>query len=251
MSILSEILESKKDSIRKERVYMNRELAPSKIDFAAALQRKIHPALIGELKRKSPSKGVIREEITPDFALKLYQPYASALSVLTEPNYFGGSLDDLGAMRELTELPLLRKDFITDPVQVIAARVFGAGAYLLIVAALSDTQLAELMQAGTELGMTPLVETHTPEEVERALKAEANLIGFNNRSLHDLSTDLSRSKEIASLIREVPGKKWISESGFYTKQDLEELPPEFDAVLVGTSIMSAENPQAALKAMFD
>ncbi|RME92284.1 MAG: indole-3-glycerol-phosphate synthase [Candidatus Hydrogenedentota bacterium] len=250
MSVLLKITESRKESIAKEKVYANREMQPTKRSFLQALSRGQMPALIAELKRKSPSKGEIRPGATVRQVYEWYRPYASAISVLTEPNYFGGSLDDIAKMRELTDKPILRKDFLTDPIQVYAARYFGADAFLVIVSAVSDNQLQELLAAGNELNMDALVETESPEDIERAAAAKARIIGFNNRNLHTLSVDVKRCSEALPLLLQTGAKKLVAESGFSTREDLETLPQEFDAVLMGTTLMQAKDPAAKLKELF-
>ena len=253
MNVLEKIINERKKDLPAARMLNNKPASSTSKDFAKALRKKNSmPSLIAELKRKSPSKGDIRTNITVEEAVKLYEPYAAALSILTEPNYFGGSLKDLSLAASLTQKPLLRKDFLIDPVQVKEARLFGADAYLLIMAALSDSQFEEMLDAGREFDMPALVEVHNEEEAERALKYDIQIMGINNRNLEDLSIDLSTTERIISSLSGEEKKKLIivSESGLSSKKDIENLPEEVEAVLVGTAIMSAEDPAEFLKSVF-
>ena len=253
MSVLKKIIESRKQSLPSAALFKGLTIEKNNIDFAAALRRKNDRlSLVAELKRKSPSKGDLNPGMTPQQALELYRPYASAISVLTEPLYFGGSIEDLRTLRSLTDIPLLRKDFIIDPLQVKEARLAGANSYLLIVAALSHAQLDELLAAGREWGMAALVEVHTPAELEEALRHEIEILGVNNRNLNDLTIDPSTAPALFQLIP-LPLREslvLVAESGYSKKEDLLLLPPETDAVLVGSSFMESPNPQNLLREMF-
>jgi indole-3-glycerol phosphate synthase len=204
-------------------------------------------AVIAEFKRRSPSAGTLRSE--PDLA-EIVDSYArggaSALSVLTEQPNFGGSLDDLRAARARCELPLLRKDFVVDDYQLLEARAAGADAVLLIVAALADEQLRSLHGRARELQLDVLVEVHDHAELERALAVGAELIGVNNRDLRDFSIDVSRTHVLR---REIPpGVIVVSESGIAAPSQLRELARDgVDAVLVGETLMRAEDPARALR----
>jgi len=214
--------------------------------FHAAL-RKPGIAVIAEFKRRSPSAGTLREGAALEQLAPAYERGgASALSVLTEQPNFGGSLADLTAARELVGLPVLRKDFIVDRYQLLEARVAGADAVLLIVAALSNEELASLLAAARELTLDVLVEVHDREEVARALAAGAELIGVNNRDLRDFSVDVGRTSQLRSAIPS--GVAVVSESGIATAEQLHSLESEgVDAVLVGELLMRASDPQAALR----
>jgi indole-3-glycerol phosphate synthase len=217
-------------------------------DFPAALCR---PGLnvIAELKPASPSRGVIRDPFDPvALATSLEAAGAAALSVLTEGEFFGGSLKNLRDGRKSVALPVLRKDFIFDPWQVWEARANDADSFLLIVAALYDAQLSELIAQGRELGMEPLVEVHTREELDRAIPAGAKIIGVNNRDLKTLEVRVPTSAE---LIKHIPEDCIaVSESGLRTNDDLEKLRSAgFDAFLIGEQLMQASDPAAALSAL--
>lgn len=217
-------------------------------DFAAALTRNA-VNVIAELKRASPSHGVLREEFDPQaLALQFERGGAVALSVLTEEEFFQGSLKDLRAARAATALPVLRKDFILDPWQVWEARAANADSFLLIVAILRDAVLSELLGLGRALGMEALVEAHTREEVSRAVDAGARILGINNRDLRSLEVRLETSLE---LVEAVPDEcTAVSESGLRSPADLERLRAAgFDAFLVGEHLMQAHDPAAALRAM--
>lgn len=253
MSVLQEIVARTKSELPSRDSLSLQQLEKSSFDVKAALSRKEKsPALIAEIKRKSPSRGEIRKEITVAEAIEFYKNHASAISVLTEPHYFGGSLEDLKRAASLTDIPLLRKDFIIDPIQIWQAREAGAAFYLLIVAALSPSQLSELIAVGRELNMPALIEVHTIAEMQTALEAGAEILGINNRDLNTLKIDLKTTHEIVS---EIPPEKrkeliLVSESGISSRTDIETLPEEISAVLIGTSLMSSENPREKLSELF-
>jgi indole-3-glycerol phosphate synthase len=221
--------------------------APPPRGFRAALAR---PGLqvIAEIKRRSPSAGAIREDAQPaDVARRYEAAGAAALSVLTEPHHFGGSLDDLVAARAVVGLPVLRKDFTVDPYQIVEARVAGADAVLLIVASVPD-QLADLSAEAKALGLDVLVEVHDAPELERALAAGADLIGINNRNLVDLSIDLATTERLRPLIP--PGILVVGESGIETPADMRRVAAAgVDAVLIGQSLMRSPDPGAHLAAL--
>lgn len=217
--------------------------------FFRALQRD-SVNIIAEFKRRSPSKGVIREDANPIEIARAYQAGgAVAMSVLTEEDYFDGSLDDLRQVKSTIDLPVLRKDFIVDEYQVYESAVAGADAILLIVAVLDDELLARLRRlAEDELHMDALVEVHTSEEMRRAVACGAKLIGVNNRDLRTFEVSLETS---LSLAREAPaGALLISESGLNNAADLQRL---YDAgyrgFLIGETLMRAEDPAAALRSL--
>ena len=254
-TILDRILEARRASMDKRRrlhplpvLRMAAKQAAPPRNFAAALGRP-GVNIIAELKKASPSRGVLR----PDFdarslGLALASAGATALSVLTEEDFFQGSLANLRATRAAVEVPVLRKDFLFDPWQIWEARSVNADSFLLIAAILDDAQLAELLAAGRELGMEPLVEVHSREELQRVLRAGARLIGVNNRDLGTFDVRLETSLE---LIREIPGDcVAVSESGLRTAADLVRLRDAgFSAFLIGESLMQAPDPAAALRAL--
>jgi indole-3-glycerol phosphate synthase len=206
------------------------------------------PKIIAEFKRRSPSAGIIRDDLTVNEIVHCYdRGGACAISIVTDEEYFGGSIADLCTARSSTNLPLLRKDFIIDPIQIFEAAIAGADAVLLIVAALDDASLKELRSlAEDELRLDALVEVHTTEELRRALNAGARIIGVNNRDLRTFQTSLKTSER---LIAEVPRDRiLISESGLQSADSLLRLRKVgFRGFLVGEALMRAPEPDAALR----
>lgn len=228
-------------------------LRKNELDFAAALRRRGElPQLIAELKRKSPSKGILKAGLPVAEAVRLYEPYAAALSILTEPYHFLGSIDDMIEARALTALPLLRKDFIIDTRQIDEARAAGATSFLLIVASLSDVELRDFIRHGRHLGMEPLVEVLTEEELARALDQDIRILGINNRNLHTLEIDMNRCVAMAEKIPAARRDELVlvAESGYETRAQLLALPAYFDAVLMGTGFMQEKDPAAKLREVF-
>jgi indole-3-glycerol phosphate synthase len=214
--------------------------------FAEALSRP-GTSVIAEYKRRSPSAGEIRTGASVRDVVCAYdRGGAAALSVLTEQDHFGGSLDDLREARSVTDLPILRKDFTIDPYQLYEAKVYGADAILLVVGALSDAALGSLHGIARQLELDAIVEVHDEEELERALEVDADVIGINNRDLVSFAVDLGVTFE---LLTDVPaGKTVVSESGIHTRADVEELESVgVDAVLVGEALMRAPDPEAACR----
>jgi len=206
-------------------------------------------SLIAEHKRRSPSAGVIREGASVAEVVQAYERGgAAALSVLTEGEHFGGSLDDLREAIAATELPVLRKDFIVDPYQLYESAAAGADAVLLIVAALDHDDLYELHREARGLDLDVLVEVHDEHELERALDVDADILGINNRDLGDFSVDIDRTYELLS---DVPaGKTVVSESGFTSREQLDDLDRVgIDAVLIGETLMRATDVEAACRAL--
>lgn len=223
--------------------------APEPPDFAAALSAGPAVAVIAEIKRRSPSAGALwREADVVVLAGKLESAGAAALSVLTEPAHFGGTLDDLSRVTAAVRLPVLRKDFTIDPIQLYEARAYGAAAVLLIVRILEPGRLAELAAAARALGLATLVEVHGPAELAAALAAEPTAVGVNAR---DLDTLAMRRDLVEALIREVPaGRIAVAESGLSTRADVESVAVRgADAVLIGAAIAGAPDPAAALRAL--
>lgn len=214
-------------------------------NFAAALERD-GLNVIAELKPASPSQGIIRDPFDPlALGKSLASAGAAALSVLTEPEFFGGSLKNMRDARKEIAAPVLRKDFIFDSWQVWESRANDADSFLLIVAALTDLQLSELIELGRDLGMEPLVEVHTKAELDRALAAEAQIIGVNNRDLKTLNVRVETSLELIDLIPD--DRIAVAESGLSTNADLRRLRAAgFDAFLIGEHLMRADDPAAAL-----
>ncbi len=217
--------------------------------FAAALQAEGGPHVIAEFKRRSPSRGLIREDLQVVHVAHAYQQGgATALSVLTEPEWFGGSLEDLRQARAVTRLPVLRKDFIVDAYQVWESWQAEADAILLIVAALTDAQLERLLETAQEANLEALVEVHDTSELDRALEAGARVVGVNNRDLKTLTVDLKTSEQLAKRIPD--DVVAVAESGIKTADDVRRLQGAgFDAFLVGEHLMSAPDPGQALRAL--
>lgn len=253
-NILDRIVEVKRDEVRAlsgraSELSARVNDAPPPRGFAAALRRPGEVRLLAEVKRRSPSAGEIRPGADPVEVARAYQAGgAAALSVLTDRRFFGGELDFLVRVRQAVELPVLRKDFVIDPLQVREARAAGADAILLIVRILSDAQLAELHGAARELGMDVLVEVHTADEMERALAAGCTLAGVNNRDLATFTTDLDLSIRLASTAGEEV--TLVAESGIRTAADVDRLGAAgFDAILVGESLMRQPDLTAAASAL--
>jgi indole-3-glycerol phosphate synthase len=224
------------------------EGAPGPRDFAAAFRGEgVH--VIAELKKASPSEGLIREDFRPVELAKGFEAAgAAALSVLCEPHRFLGGVDYLKAARAEVKIPVLFKDFVTTPYQVAAARLAGADAVLLIAAVLDDASLASLLAQARSLGFAALVETHTAEEIDRAVAAGADVIGVNCRDLRTFKTDPAIT---ASLIGTIPSRcVRIAESGIRTAEDISMLRAAgADGFLIGTTLMRAPDPAAKLGAM--
>ena len=212
------------------------------LDFALALDGD-YTRLIAEVKRSSPSRGVRCPNFNPVELAKSYaQGGAAAISVLTEANYFEGSIDYLAAIREEVRLPLLRKDFIFDPYQVYESSAYGADALLLIVAILSQEQLEELLSLSHSLGLRCLVEVHSEDEVERALLSQAKIIGINNRDLDTFTVDINTTHRLRPLIPQQ--RIVVSESGISSQGDVEKLRGwGVNAVLVGEALVTASDVQ--------
>jgi indole-3-glycerol phosphate synthase len=256
LTILNEILATKRDEVTVLHQPQTRDLlrnaalaaAPTR-DFSAALRSPDGTlAVIGELKRRSPSKGELAPDLEPAPVAKAYEAGgASALSVLTDTPYFGGSVADLQGAREATALPVLRKDFTIDEIQVYEARAIGADAVLLIVAALpDDALLADLHALATELGMSVLVEAHDAAEVERALRAGARIVGINSRDLATFREDLGVASSLSTLVpSEVVA---VAESSIRSIADATEMAAAgFDAILVGEALVRADDPAALVR----
>ncbi|MFI5126390.1 MAG: indole-3-glycerol phosphate synthase TrpC [Candidatus Acidiferrales bacterium] len=253
-NLLARIVERRRDAIaHRKRVLPDVALklavekkAPPVRDFPGALTRPEFN-VIAELKKASPSRGLLRADYQPAAAAPMLQAAgAAALSVLTEEEFFQGSLGDLKDVSKVTKIPILRKDFIVDPWQVWETRAAGADAFLLIVAILDDGTLRELLELGRALKMEALVEVHSLSELKRAVKIGAKIIGVNNRDLKTFDVRLETSLE---LVQEIPDECIaVSESGIRTHGDLERLRGAgFDAFLVGEHLMTMPEPSAGLR----
>jgi indole-3-glycerol phosphate synthase len=251
-TVLDRILESRRAAVEHRKAvlpetalkYGAKAALPLR-NFAAALERD-GLNVIAELKPASPSRGLIRDPFDPvALGQSLGAAGAAALSVLTEPEFFGGSLKNMRDARKEVAAPVLRKDFIFDSWQVWESRANDADSFLLIVAALNDVLLRELISMGRQLGMEPLVEVHTKAEIDRALAADARILGVNNRDLKTLAVRVETSLELIDLIPD--DRIAVAESGLSTNADLVRLRNAgFDAFLIGEHLMRAEDPGAAL-----
>jgi indole-3-glycerol phosphate synthase len=260
MTILSQILASKRVEVEARRAQLPlQELQarlpdlPSTCGFLDALRHTPNPvALIAEVKRASPSKGVIRAEFDPlAIAQRYAEAGADALSILTDEPYFGGRLEYLAQIRPQVPLPILRKDFIVDPYQIYESRVMGADAILLIVAAIeSDAALREWRELAESLGLDALVEVHTEAELARALNTGATLIGINNRNLHTFETRLQTTLDLLPQVP--PNCVVVSESGIETTEQVRDLcRAGVRAILVGETLMRTEDPRPLIRAWMD
>jgi indole-3-glycerol phosphate synthase len=251
MNVLDRIVDDTRDEVarRREQVPLAQLEAvlgdrPEARPFQEALTRP-GVSLIAEHKRRSPSAGMIREGASVTDIVQAYERgCAAALSILTEPFHFGGSLDDLREALAVTELPILRKDFIVDPYQLYESAAAGADAILLIVAVLDPDALYELLREARDLDLDAVVEVHDERELEVALDVEADVLGLNNRDLTDFSVDIERTYE---LLADVPaGKTVVAESGYSSREQLDELERVgVDAVLIGETLMRAPDVEAA------
>ncbi len=258
--ILNQIVATKREEIalalQKTPLAVMREDAESRLltrDFEGALRRKIAaglPAVIAEVKKASPSKGVIRADFIPADIAQSYAEYGAAcLSVLTDRQYFQGSSDYLKQARASCDLPVLRKDFMIDPYQVYEARAIGADCILLIAACLDDAQMAELEAIARGLNMAVLVEVHDRAELERALKLKTPLVGINNRNLRSFEVSLDTT---LGMLADVPADRLlVTESGILNGDDVRKMRDHgVNAFLVGEAFMRAKEPGAALAELF-
>lgn len=236
------ILEKKKevDKLKKTRNSLKEKLAQNKI------------SLLAEIKKASPSKGLIQPDFNPEEQLKAYEKAGAAgISILTDQKFFQGSNEILAEMRKLTELPILRKEFIIDPLQLYESFFIGADVVLLIAAVLSDQSLKELLSICSELKMEAVVEVHNREELQRVCETDADIIGINNRDLNDFSVDLKTTAKLAADLEKMKLRDkyyLIAESGIKAKADIDYLKEiGIDGVLIGESLMKAEDPAVKVK----
>ena len=250
MNILNKIIEHKKEELKKQNFNFSQEnLKPSKRSFLKALQNKnkLKPNLIAEIKLSSPSQGIISQENDIAKIAKIYEKSgASAISVLTDKKFFGGEIANLKKISEAVDLPILRKDFILISEQILEARFWGADAILLMVSVLKTVEkLRELIAVADDLQMDCLVEIHSEEELEIALKAGAKIIGVNARDFSDLSIN---QKIFTELLPKIPGKIIkIAESGMKEKNDILVVSDLADGVLIGTTLMKSGSENIAEK----
>jgi indole-3-glycerol phosphate synthase len=252
--ILDDIVARKrKDLAQRREILVQDELeravatAPEPRDFAGALKESAWPAIIAEIKRASPSAGLIRPDLDVTAIAQRYeQEGAAAISVITEEHFFQGRLEYLTEVRKTVSVPILCKDFIIDPIQVLEARASGADALLLITAILEQETLVHLLQRARSLGMACLVEVHDDEEIPRALAADARIIGINNRNLKTFAVSLETTTRLRARIPE--DRLVVSESGIHQRPDIDYLASaDVHAVLVGTSLMRSEDPGRKLR----
>ncbi|MCS7046069.1 MAG: indole-3-glycerol phosphate synthase TrpC [Gemmataceae bacterium] len=253
-TILDEIVAAKRREIAERQTSVDldelrrrAERAPAARNFRAALTRGPGLGVIAEVKKASPSAGVLRADFDPVAVARAYEAAgADCLSVLTDGPYFQGDLAYLATIRAVCPLPLLRKDFLLDPYQVFEARAAGADAVLLIAEILDDAALRGLLALARDLGMEALVELHDPANLPRVLEAGATLVGINNRDLRTFHTSLERTLQLAPRIPS--DRVVVSESGIKTRGDMEQLRAVgVKAVLIGETLMRADDPTAALR----
>jgi indole-3-glycerol phosphate synthase len=236
-----------KENLVRSELEQAATLAPRPRDLIDTLQRGRKPAIIAEIKKASPSAGLIRPDLrVSEVAASYERAGAAAISVITEEDFFQGKLEYLEEARKAATLPLLCKDFIIDPIQVLAARAAGADTVLLIAAILAQESLEQLLGIARSLGMACLVEVHDAEEIARVLETDARIIGINNRNLQTFQVSLDTTVELRSRI---PSERLVvSESGIHKSSDLQSLAAVgVDAVLVGTSLMRSADPGQKLK----
>jgi len=266
--ILSRIIAVKREEVARDKAHVSAAslqqaiahgiapgttLATPRRDFVAALRSRIasgQPAVIAEVKKASPSKGVLRDPFVPaEIAASYARHGATCLSVLTDEQFFQGSVDALVQARAACQLPVLRKDFIVDTYQVLHARAMGADCILLIAACLSDAQMTELEACAVEQGLAVLVEVHDGDELERALRLRTPLVGINNRNLHNFEVSLDTT---LGLLPQVPAERiLVTESGILSSADVLRMRSAgVSAFLVGEAFMRAPDPGAALAELF-
>lgn len=250
-TILDKILETKKQEITKLKAEKPAIGEPYvKRSFLSILEKAEEVAIIAEFKRASPSKGDINAGLDPVEQAKAYERYgADAISVLTDTPYFKGSFNDLEAVRNAVDVPILCKDFIIDPVQIDRAYASGANIILLIAAALSERRLKDLYNYAISKELEVLVEVHNEEELEKALKTGTKLIGVNNRNLKTFEVDLAVTERLASKVKQ-SGAFLISESGLKTREDVERVVRSgANGILVGETFMTIDRLENTLKQM--
>ena len=259
-TILDKILAFKHREVAEKKTHLSEKTLLSRLEsledaprgFFHALHAKAahtHAAVIAEIKRASPSAGIIRADFDPVTIARQYAAHGAAcLSVLTDKEFFQGDDAYIAQVRAAVSLPVLRKDFIVDPYQILEARVLGADAILLIVAALNDDELVDFTRTAHDLGMDVLVEVHDEAEFDRALKLPLRVIGVNNRNLHDFSIDLDISKRLQARLPK--DYLLVSESGIQHHDDVRRLQEAgVHAFLVGGSLMAQKDPGLALQAL--
>ncbi|WP_239254864.1 indole-3-glycerol phosphate synthase TrpC [Listeria ilorinensis] len=245
MTFLKEILQAKESEVVSMPDEKLRKNLPPIYSFRKCLAEHMDTLqLIAEVKRASPSKGDIQLRVDPVLQAKKYQTAKAAMiSVLTDETYFKGSMEDLQQVASAVQLPVLCKDFIISEKQLIRARNYGASVVLLIVAALGERRLKELLETARKIGLETLVEVHDDEELQIAERSGAVLIGVNNRDLRSFEVDIAVSERLATQFS--PGPFYISESGFSEPADVERIKTAYHGVLVGEALMRADDPVTA------
>jgi indole-3-glycerol phosphate synthase len=248
-NFLAEIIETKKaeiekrKSLHKEVIFseINNLKYDSKNSFKKCLKKQTRINCIGEIKKYSPSRGLLRENFDPIEIATIYSKLRlAAISVLTDEKYFHGKLEYLKQVKNVTPIPVLRKDFIIDPYQIYEAKIYGADAILLIVKLLSEKQLKEFINIAGSLSMDCMVEVHTEQEIEQAIQADAKVVGVNNRDLETFNTDINISLTLVNSIPDSCVK--ISESALKSCNDIKIIDQAgFDAVLIGERFMSSDD----------
>lgn len=245
MNILDKIIWTKFEELREytqdyikilEKLALDRK--KKVLDFKKALKGK-GTNIIAEIKKASPSKGVIRHVFNPvEIAIEYEKNGAKAISVLTDRQYFQGSIQYLAEVANTVKIPILRKDFIVDERQILEAYAYGADSYLLIAKVLDEKRLKQLIDAGRELEMEPLVEIHSEAEAVKSINAGARIVGINNRNLEDFTVDINLSKDLAPKLKQMGAEVVVAESGISSKKEIEELKDyQVDAFLIGESLM--------------
>jgi len=258
MTILNEIARYKRGWVKQckqrcsESELLQQAASYTPADFTGALSSKTaqqQSAVIAEVKKASPSKGVIRADFDPVWIAERYQQAgASCLSVLTDVQYFQGSDDFVRNIRQAVSLPILRKEFIVDPYQVIEARTLGTDAILVIMAMIDDTLIAEIVATARDMGLAILPEVHNEAELERAMQLETSLIGINNRNLHTFDTDLATSERLLPHIEQP--RTVITESGIHKSADIQRMHQiGIYGFLIGESLMRQPDPGEALQSL--
>ncbi len=251
--ILTRIVQARRAAVARAKTNLPRERleelardAPAPRDFRAAITNR-GVALIAECKERSPSGGLLRPEYDPvDLARRYVANGAAAVSVLTEPEFFGGSAEHLRMVRAAVDVPILCKDFVIDAYQLLSARAMGADAVLLIVGLLDDAELEGLQTAARAEGLQVVVEVHTETETERAVRSGATIIGINNRDLTRMQTDSSTTMKLRAAIPS--DRTVISESGMFTRRDVESVRAlGIDAILVGEALLRADDLDAKVR----
>lgn len=255
MKILKRIVECKKERVSRQKQEMPLAVLKNQVkeikfqprDFKKAISEKDGIALIAEIKKSSPSAGILRQDFDPIAIAKEYEKAGAAcISILTEENFFQGSMDILSKVRSVSLKPILAKDFFIDEYQIYSAKLHGADCILLIVSILENDYLNRFLQISKGLGMDCLVEVHNEIELKKAINSEADLIGINNRNLENFKVDLRTTENLYRIIPE--GRLTISESGINTRADVEYLSSiGVDAILVGETLMRAKNIPAKIR----